>query len=369
MPLEAPPFELLVLLPSEPIEEVTPRLAVLEPGAPPTPALVLEPAAPPAWVLDPVVARGELLVLGALVPLDSPWLPAPPMLVNPLLSPQPSTAGLRARPPSSTPAHGRLRSKRALDARAAPIECLLSDRLPVDEILTVPGEDRGGHLAPRASRKKLAWRAPKDAVERAMTLGIAPEASGKRSDLELHPLVRELDDAQEPQASAKLCERQTHVPTEMSAELAGITASDLGDLGTFQGWPFAQRHQSAPCQRVHMGQRHASGMGLTPKVAHLSLDHHRVSLFDRSRTKLLEPVACRLGQVHASGGSVGGLNGVAENAIRKGGGEANHVHIEVVGRFEQEMVLARRPPEEIARGYHDRRLTNLKGRAPAEHQV
>src|SRR3569623_914425 len=221
------------------------------------------------------------------------------------------------------------------------------------------------HLFADARAEEDARRTFEGLLEGPVALRVAAEAGIDRGRKEALLATRDgLDEANQAQARSVGDQGQADVPVEGAAHLAGVTADQPRQVGALQVGPALQRVERPRRQRVTIGGADPQPVGLAPDVAHLTLD----------RSLVIVPGPGGTGRAQAAQGldieaklrrAAGGVAGVAgEHALGERRGHADHVQVQIRRRVEEDVILAGRPPEEVARRGRDRRLAGTE-RGPA----
>ena len=118
-----------------------------------------------------------------------------------------------------------------------------------------------------------------------------------------------------------------------------------------------------------VGDPSAQRVCLAPEVAHVTLDRRRINAGHLNGTRcsqarqraVIEPQPCRAAR------STGSTTG--EHVLREGRGHADDVQVQVGRRIEENVILAGRPPEKVARRDRDGRFPVTERRVAGRDQV
>ena len=240
----------------------------------------------------------------------------------------------------------------------------------VGEILAFRGGEAPLHFFAHARSEEDARGAVEGLLESPVALRVAAEAGVDRGRQKAAAAAfDQLNEADQAQAGSVSDQRQADVPVKVAAHLARVAVDQTRQLAALQVGPSEQRAQRPHREGVMVGDPSAQPVCLAPEVAHVTLDRRRITAGHLNGTRrsqarqraVIELQPCRAAR--RTGNTTG------EHVLREGRGHADDVQVQVGRRIEENVILAGRPPEKVARRDRDGRFPVAERRVAGRDQV
>jgi len=156
---------------------------------------------------------------------------------------------------------------------------------------------------------------------------------------------------------------------KVPAHLTRVAVDETRQLAALQVRPVEKRRQGPGRERVAVHVPAPPPVGFAPKVAQVSFDGRGIDAArweGTRRAKTRQPV---LTEPQPRGARPSWRAPLGEHALREGSGHADDVQVQIGRGLDKDMILARWPPEKVARRHRDGRFAVAEGGSAGRDQV